>query len=149
MGKADEMIVSMAALNDQIRQLNKKTGRNFKLWMFDIVLTAALFVVGIYSFAGYDTAHQNRQSLKSSCQTTNTARADNRDFWENQKDGILFLIIPRPGAEQTPEQKKNLDNFIAAATAKINRNFAPLDCQAVVKGKTNPTVPLPPVTTTP
>lgn len=88
------------------------------LWVslvVDVVLTAALTVVGVQAWQANDQADQNRQNQISICQTSNTARAQNAQLWEY----VLNAVPPRNDLER--QRREEFRAF-------MRKVFAPRDC---------------------
>lgn len=117
-------------IDQQISNLTRADQRNRRhiillalSLLFDLVLSLVLAY-------GWHTNHNlairaetNRDAIVRGCETSNEARAKNKQLW------AYILELPTPdGQPRTPEQQKRLDDF----RMFVDDTFAPRDCQAEI-----------------
>lgn len=90
--------------------------------VLDILLTIGLFYQSHRTAQLASRADSNSAAILRSCETSNEARANNKQLW-----GFL-LSLPTPNAPTIQEQA-NRDKF----AAYVNMTFAPRDCSKVVQ----------------
>ena len=105
----------------------KKQQRTNKLLalsiVFDIILSFGLTYGWHQNHQLASRAESNKSALIRSCETSNEARAKNREIWN-----YVLEISNRPN--QTPEQQKTRDDFIM----KLDDTFAPRNCNEISNG---------------
>lgn len=85
--------------------------------LLDILLTIGLGVVSVNTHSIATQAENNQQAIMRSCETSNDARANNKQLW------TFALTLPTPNVP-TLQQQINRDKF----EAFVNKTFAPRDC---------------------
>ena len=87
----------------------------------DIILTLCLILLSFKTSDIASQAENNKQALKRSCETTNAARANNKELWD-------YLLSLPPREPRTTEEQKQLDAF----KEFVNKTFAEKDCNKLV-----------------
>lgn len=102
----------------------KKRKRQLRLLatsiILDIVLTVGLTFLSIRTHNLAVTADSNHSAIVRSCESSNDARASNKQLWH------FLLDLPTPNA-QTIQQQTNRDKF----SMYVDKTFAPRDCNAI------------------
>lgn len=88
--------------------------------ILDVALTFALVTVSIRTTHANDKATQAHNQQIATCQSSNEARAVNRQLW----DYVLSLPAARP---RTAEQEKRIADF----KGYVHRVFADRDCSKI------------------
>lgn len=86
------------------------------------MLTIGLVFVSVRTSQIASQAESNRAALMARCNSTNEARAKNKQLWD-------YLIEQGKDQPRTPEAQKFFDKFVALK----DQTFAPTDCSQAVK----------------
>lgn len=112
-----EQLVTLARRSSRDRKMIYTLAASLVL---DVMLTAALLMVGIRATDAGDRADQVHAQQQATCQNSNEARQAQVQLW----DYILSLPAPEP---RTDEQERQLVKF----RAYVHRVFAPRDCSRI------------------
>ena len=126
----------MYALSEEIQGLKSYGHRNRRLIRLTILGLCIDVILSILLSLGFvqvnDIAHKadkNARTQKTTCLSSNEARAGNIQLWEHVLD--LSAQTPRPNEtpDQRAEQQQQTDQF----RAYIHHLFAPRDCNHLSK----------------
>lgn len=105
----------------------KKRNQQITILAFTIILDVILtFGLAYLSFQTQEIASQaenNKQALVRNCETTNAARANNKELW----DYLLSIPADPEDTPRTIEQQEQLDKF----KDFVDKTFAPRDCSKI------------------
>jgi hypothetical protein len=90
--------------------------------LLDFLITIILGFVAAQTHSTASKAESNQQALVRACQTSNAARANNKQLW-------TYLLSLPPPSIPTTQQKQVRDQF----SDFIDKTFAPSDCSKIAK----------------
>ena len=90
--------------------------------ILDFILTAGMTFLSVQTHSVAAQAENNQQALVRSCETTNAARANNKQLWD------YILNLPSENPRISSEQLQ-IDKF----KTFVDKTFAPRDCSKVVE----------------
>lgn len=116
-------------IDEAIAVLFKQAKRNKNnIRLLALSFTLSLFITFGLGYLGFTTfklvkqADTNTNALVRNCNTTNEARANNKQLWD-------YLLSAEPIEPRTPQEQAQIDDF----EQLVNRTFAPRDCTKVIQ----------------